>query len=112
MREEIFGVVSAGIQMKFVLDTLTRQLAVELGRAFGKAVFVLPAAIEVDGLTLNLTAVFTCKVKRVIGVPMRNLDGIAKHRSQQVCQPAGVFQILVELLGSFGDERGALSAHR
>src|SRR5215469_10309552 len=112
MREEIFGVVSAGIQMKFVLDALTRQLVVELGRAFGKAVFVLLAAIEVDGLTLNLAAVFPCQVKRIVGVPMRNLDGVAKHRSKQVGQPAGVFQNLVELLRSFGEERRALGAHR
>src|SRR5215469_9677907 len=68
MREKILGVVSAGIRMKCVLDALTRQLAIELVRALGKAVFVFLAAIEVDGLTLNLGAVFTCQVKRVVGL--------------------------------------------
>src|SRR5215469_761880 len=112
MRETIFGVVSPGIQMKFVLDARARQLVIEFGGALAKAVFVLLAAIEVDGLTLNLGAVFTNQIKRIIGAPVRNLDGVAEHRSKQVSQRACVFQMLVDLRRRFGDQRRALGAYR
>ena len=81
MGEEVLGIVPAGVEMKLVPNALGKQLLVKLDRSLSKTQFVLCPAINVDGFLFQLDWLSAGEIKRVVFLPVANINGIAEHRS-------------------------------
>src|SRR5579872_113283 len=87
------------------------ELMVEGGGAVLETIAVLLAAVEIDGETSNRGCVLFCQCKRIVGAPMRGIDGVAENVAEQVSAWRTGLHGLVEQLWGFGEERGTLRAH-
>ena len=108
--EEIGEAVVAGVQMVLVLHAQFLQLFMQGGGAFFETVVVILAAVEIDGEFLQFGCVLPCEQKRVVGVPMRNIDRISEDIRQHFSQRRAGAGREIEFLGRLRNQRGALGA--
>ena len=83
--QKILRAVIAGIEMIFVLDAFSLKLPMEFLSSLIKSEFILTAAVEIDGQpgSLYLCPVPLRKYKRTVLVPVMDVNGTAKRRSQR-----------------------------
>ena len=79
VRQEIFRAMPPRIKMELVTNPFGGQLFVHSACAGVEAIFILIAAVDVDGLSLQLDLVFSSKVEGIVLFPMRDVNRIAEH---------------------------------
>ena len=83
MGKKIRGAMIAEIEMIFVLDPFRLKLAVQRFGSVLESVFIVASAIEIDRQALQASLILPGKRKRIVLLPVRNIDGIAEYRAQE-----------------------------
>lgn len=96
--------------MELVTNSFSDQLFVHLACSGVEPILILIAAVNVDGLSFQLDLVFSSKVEWIVLFPMRDVNWIAEHRTEQLSERPGVLEVSVELAWRLGDQRRALRA--
>jgi len=112
VRQEVRETVIAGVRTIFVPDTFFLQFVVQGGRSFFEAVVVVLAAVEIDCHLLQSYGISLRQDKRAVLVPVPDVDRPAEHRAKHSRQRRSGTRSGVQGLRRFGDQRGALRAHR
>ena len=82
VRKKIFRIMTSAIKLELVRNFLGNQLFVHLLCGGCKSVFVLLSAINVDRLSSDLRLILPRQQKRIVLVPMRDVDGITENIAQ------------------------------
>src|SRR5437016_7581513 len=98
--------------MVLLLDALRGQLLVEGRGSLFKAVVVVLPAVEIDGQLLQAEPILFCQNKRVVGLPMCDVDWIAEYRAQSPYYGRPGRGGRVDIPGRLKDQGRALGADR
>ena len=106
--EEISEAVVARVQMVLVLHAQLLQLFMQDGGSLFETVVVILAAVEIDGELLQGGGIFAREQKRVVGVPVRNIDWISEDIRQHFSQRSAGAGGEIKFAGRLGNQCGAL----
>src|SRR5258708_1108673 len=112
VRQEIVRRVPSGVKVKLVANAFGHELFVQFAGALVEAEVILLAAVDVDCEIPELRPVLSRQHKRIVLVPVREVDGIAERSSQHSSKRPGALKIRVEFLRILRDQGGTLHAYR
>src|SRR6185437_5281699 len=112
MRKEVFRVVTSGIKVELVRNFLGQQLLMHLLSRGCESVFILLSTIDVDCLSSELRLVLARQKKRIVLVPVCEVNWIAKYSAKQLGKRTCVTQIGIQFGRGFCHKRRALGADR
>ena len=110
VRAEIGCAVVAGVEMEFVFDVLFLKLLIERCRAYLEVIFVVAPAIEINGERADGSLVFLSQDKRIVLIPMSDVDRIPEYGTHQFAKAAAGAHRGVKFLRRLGHEGCALRA--
>ena len=96
VRKKILRIVASGIKMELVGNSFGQELFMHLLCGGCETIFILLPAINVDCLSSDLRLVLACQKKRIVLVPVRDINWIPEYISQQLGEWPSIVKVRIK----------------